>query len=495
MSGQDRRVYLLSPRTLSPETIAVAFAKTSRSPESFDVIASALSEEASAQFHERWVVGYGHASVAEHAVLHIALENVSRLAIECVESNRLASYTEKSTRYQMWDRTAFVVPAEIRGSPLDGPYRQTCERLLDTYVQSLEPLKRVAQAAFPREDGESEARWDGRIRSSYVDVARYLLPSAVLSHVGVTLNARALEHAIRKMLSHPLGEVRDIGEDVRRVAQREVPTLVKYAQASPYLSRLAHTNPGTREQESSGGPAAEAFGPAGGVFLRHAEPAAEVRALAAAAVRTEGLAYPQALHTMETSPERRRAAGDVLLEEMGPWDHPSRELEHVIYTVEIVADQGAYFEAKRHRMLSLTSAPLTCDLGYVTPRWMAEAKLLDTYRRAMDAAREAYDQIARENPALAGYVVPNGYLRRFLMTLNLREAFHLCELRARPTAHFAMRVVALHLAELVRQVHPLLGSRMRLEDLPDWRSLEADCFMQSSLPSSIAGPNGMLRNP
>jgi hypothetical protein len=149
----------------------------------------------------------------------------------------------------------------------------------------------------------------------------------------------------------------------------------------------------------------------------------------------------------------------------------------VTYTVEVVADQGAYFEAKRHRMLSLTSAPLTCELGYVIPRWMAEANLLDNYRRVMDAARDTYEKIARENPALAGYVVPNGYLRRFLMTLNLREAFHLCELRARPNAHFAMRVVALHLAELVRQVHPLLGGRMRLEDLPDWRSLEADYFL------------------
>ena len=38
-----------------------------------------LSDEKSADFHEKWVVGYGHSSVAEHAVLHIALENVSRL--------------------------------------------------------------------------------------------------------------------------------------------------------------------------------------------------------------------------------------------------------------------------------------------------------------------------------------------------------------------------------------------------------------------------------
>jgi thymidylate synthase ThyX len=105
-----RQVYLLSPKELNPETIAVAFAKTSRSPESFRKIASELNEETSTNFHERWVVGYGHASVAEHAVLHIAIENVSRLAVECIEANRLASYTEKSTRYQRWDVDSFYHP-------------------------------------------------------------------------------------------------------------------------------------------------------------------------------------------------------------------------------------------------------------------------------------------------------------------------------------------------------------------------------------------------
>ena len=114
----EREIYLLSPRALSPETIAVAFAKTSRAPESFREIAAELSDEQSAKFHEKWVVGYGHASVAEHAVLHFAFENVSRIAIETIESSRLASYTEKSTRYQKWGQADFTIPPELDGHPL-----------------------------------------------------------------------------------------------------------------------------------------------------------------------------------------------------------------------------------------------------------------------------------------------------------------------------------------------------------------------------------------
>ena len=91
--SNKRQVYLLDPQELPPETIAVTFAKTSRSPESFREIAAELNDARSAEFNEKWVVGYGHSSVAEHAVLHIALENISRLAVETLESNRLASYS------------------------------------------------------------------------------------------------------------------------------------------------------------------------------------------------------------------------------------------------------------------------------------------------------------------------------------------------------------------------------------------------------------------
>ncbi|MEK7806597.1 MAG: FAD-dependent thymidylate synthase, partial [Chloroflexota bacterium] len=100
-SSYARRVYPLDAHELTEEQIAVVFAMTSRRPEPFDEIARQVTQEKAADFHERWVLGYGHASVAEHAVLHLAVENVSRLACDTLEDNRLASYTEKSSRYQV----------------------------------------------------------------------------------------------------------------------------------------------------------------------------------------------------------------------------------------------------------------------------------------------------------------------------------------------------------------------------------------------------------
>jgi thymidylate synthase ThyX len=249
---KTRDIYLLNPKELSPEVIAVAFAKTSRSPESFREIAAGLTAEKSAEFHDKWVVGYGHASVAEHAVLHLALENVSRLAIESIESNRLASYTEKSTRYQVFDRDAYYTPSNLAASKYADLYRDTIHLLFDTYFASIEPVRTVILKKYPRREGENEKRYEGRIRSKWIDNCRYLLPTATLANVGMTANARVLEHATSSFGCHTsLEEVREIGSEMKCVAQGEVPTLVKYATRSEYLAKQMRSSEGRVRNEGA----------------------------------------------------------------------------------------------------------------------------------------------------------------------------------------------------------------------------------------------------
>jgi len=202
----QRRVYLLDPQKIPPETIAVAFAKTSRSPQPFQEIANGLTEAKSAEFHEKRVVECGHTSIAEHAVLHIAVENISRLAKEILEANRLASDTEKSTRYEMWDPTCFHTPKELENHPLKKTYEATCRKLLDTYHQVLPQVKSVVANKNPQKPGERDSAWEQRIRSRFADVCRYLLPVSALANVGVTINARSLEYALCKMLSHRIAQ-------------------------------------------------------------------------------------------------------------------------------------------------------------------------------------------------------------------------------------------------------------------------------------------------
>jgi thymidylate synthase ThyX len=468
MPAPKRDIYLLSPKEHSPETIAVAFAKTSRSPESFREIAAGLTDEKSAQFHEKWVVGYGHASVAEHAVLHLAIENASRLAMEAIESNRLASYTEKSTRYQKWDPDAFHIPAELDGHPLREDYIATCRMLFETYAAALDPVRTVVQNSVAQHEGEKDESWDRRIRSQYVDVCRFLLPAAALANVGVTANGRVLENAIRKWRSSPLTEVREIGETVKDVAQAEIPTLVKYAEAVPYL---IETGPELSSIVNRQSPAIESED---WCELVDYDKDGQERVLASALYRFGEMSYSEALGAV-CSLLDNQAVADALLSRLGKFDMPLRELEHTSYTFDLIMDQGAYAEFKRHRMMTQTPQLLTAALGYAVPRRMLEAGFEAEYCRAMDSAAALWAKLAAWNPQVAQYLVPNGFNRRVLATFNLREAYAFCQLRSAPNAHFSIRKIAERVAQEIQRVHPLLAKYMPLPE-ETWQSVEEQYF-------------------
>ncbi len=475
----ERDIYLLSPRALSPETIAVAFAKTSRAPESFREIASELSDEKSAQFHEKWVVGYGHASVAEHAVLHIAFENVSRIAIESIEGNRLASYTEKSTRYQKWGPADFTVPPELDGHPLRDEFIQTVRFLFATYAESLDPVKNLILGRSPRREKESDEGYDRRIRSQYVDTCRFILPAAANANVGMTANARLLELGIRKMLSHPLAEVRQIGEKVKEVAGGETPTLVKYADAVPYLVETARDLSLTPTPLPMGHVPDRAEGrrvKEEWCNLIDYDKEGERKVLAAALYRFGEMSFTDAFAHIKSLKKKERAElAEMLLKRLDKFDAPLRELEYCNYTFDLVMDQGAYAEFKRHRMMSQTPQRLTARLGYTLPRLITEAGFGSKYEAAMESAIKMYAKVHAFNPDVAQYIVPNGFNRRVLAQFNLREAFAFCQLRSAANAHFSIRRVAQKMYAEMARVHPLLTKYIKLYK-ETWQSVEENYF-------------------
>ena len=468
--GIERQIYLLDPKKLSPETIAVTFAKTSRSPQSFREIAADLTDESSAQFHEKWVVGYGHSSVAEHAILHVAIENVSRLAVETIESNRLASYTEKSTRFQKWNSEAFYIPPELSDHRLLSDYLTVCRMLFSTYLRAIDAVRALVMKEVPRRENESEAAWERRIRTDYTDVCRYLLPASSLANLGMTINARALEHGLQKMLSSPLTEVREIGNEIKCVAQAEVPTLIKYADRVPYLEQTASdlsdlSKPIVNASDTSW------------CRLVNWDFEGENRILAAALFRFGNNDFDGNLNYVKNLDQsKRQELSKTLLGKLENRGLPIRELEHTGYTFEIVMDQGAYFEIKRHRMATQTAQNLTTGLGYAIPRRIVAAGFEDEYCKAMDIASRLYDQLVVINPSVASYVVPNGFNRRVLISMNLREAFHFCSLRSTSTAHFSVRRVALRIAEAIFNCHPTLAAYMQLPVGDTWQSVTSEHF-------------------
>ena len=474
-SDYPRRVYPLDARQLTEEQIAVAFAMTSRRPESFDEIAQQVTQEKAADFHERWVLGYGHASVAEHAVLHLAVENISRIACDTLEDNRLASYTEKSSRYQVFPEGYYHIPSELDHQPaLNKIYRETCDALFGDYQRCIDGCVEHLRTQHPQRDNERAGAYGLRLRRIATDSARLLLPAASLTNVGVTANARVLEHAISKLLSSDLEEERKLGEELREQSQSITPTLIKYANEVPYLTQTSREQKEISRNGEAEPPASLAASLSKGsspvrVRLVEWDEQAEEKLAAALVYRYSAHSYAQVWQqVLAMGAEERQGIIARCTASLGPHDAPVREFELVGYTFEFSMDYGAYREFKRHRMMSYVPQPPTLAHGYRVPQVIADAGLDELFRGAMARVERAYDQVAATSPAAAQYLVTHAHYRRILARVNLRECYHLFKLRTSHLAHFSIREPMLEAMKLAVDTHPQLFRHLKLRDYPDW---------------------------
>ncbi len=457
-----RRVYPLDARRLTGEQIAVAFAMTSRRPEPFDEIARQVSEESAAGFSERWVLGYGHASVAEHAVVHLAVENISRLACDGLEDNRLASYTEKSSRYQVMESGYFHTPAELDTHPiLRQEYQSACQRLFDVYQRLIDGCLEYLRGIYRQGGSEKEAAYNLRLRRIATDGCRSVLPASTLTNVGVTANARTLERAVSKLMSSELAEEREIGEDVREQGRNITPTLIKYADAIEYLKQ----RPGEQRKEATRlDSIGEQPAPPAGVRLVHWDAEAEVKLTAALLYQASGLDYAAVLEQTQSMPaERRHRIIADSLSGLSPHDPLPRETEVVEYTFEFLLDYGAFREFRRHRMQTYLPQPLTVVHGVRIPSVIIDAGLEGLFAEATGVAERTFHKIHDSlSPVVAQYVVTHAHNRRLISRLNLRECFHLFRLRTSKEAHESIREPMKEALRQAEEVHPQFFRHLQL---------------------------------
>lgn len=430
-----------------------------------------LASEKARAFHEKWVVGYGHASVAEHAVVHLALENVSIIASKAIEDLRLGSYTEKSTRYVVFDEGSFVDLPELP-EPLRERYRESCAHLFATYLELMPRVTEQLRARMPRGEGTSEGAHNAAIRAQACDLLRGLLPAGTRTNIGLTANARALEILISKMLSSPLAEVRRVGDEMRAAALMVAPTLVKYAAVNEYRQTLPETVAEALRQVYT--PPEEGASSTMVVsqpvrLVRHDRDALERVAL--------GLVYEASqpgLHAFGVNDALRHASQAELAAivaaacaRRGAHDPPPRGFEASTMTFELMLDYGAWRDLQRHRMLTPAAQRLTCRLGFETPLELQDLGFADPYQNALLAARDVWEEIERRYPLEAQYAVPLGYRLRALWTLSLRELFHVIELRSARQGHQSYRRIAQGLYRTTLTVHPWLKDLIRV-DLNDY---------------------------
>lgn len=222
---------------LPEEVISVLFAYVSRSPLGFrENLAKLLADgdmqvnpnhslvgtsERARKFHEKWIIGYGHSSVAEHTVIHIGVEKISRIASEELKrSNKYLSFTEYSQRYQQPKRGDWHIPETAM--ELLEPFYQ---KAYDFYEQTFEELLDMLKKMHPDKKLSN-------LKAQAGEDARYLLPLGMYSNLGMTANARAISESLERLWYSDLPEVRALAEGIVKASQFVAPTLIRHPEKS-----------------------------------------------------------------------------------------------------------------------------------------------------------------------------------------------------------------------------------------------------------------------
>jgi len=447
--GKGRRVLP------TPETIAAAYARISRSDKSVDELRSEARKEVarSRKSNQTIVFEMGHHSIAEHAVFNFDIIGISRLASEALEHHRLNAYTEKSQRYVSLTDD-FVVPAELEA-----------DEFRDEFVSTVRTQNRYYHLLFERLLQYQKEKHPGRasepgLENAAKEDARYITSLATRTQLGMTVNARNLELMVRRFAASELAEVRQLGQELCAQASAVAPSLLLFCGASDYDTRTA-----LRVREFAATFMTPAFPRRPKNFIAHSAsdvtlvdytPNADNKLLAAMMHSSSKASFAECQARVERQTlARKKEVFKLVCQDLAAYDAVLREFEHLYVSFELVLSASCFAQLKRHRLMTLTCQPYNPTVGWTIPVSVAEIKEHRNFKDMLAQTEEAYEHIAATNPAAAQYVLTNAHQRRCLVTLNARELYHICRLREDMTAQWDIRDIASRMVEQARHVMPL----------------------------------------
>ena len=352
-------------------------------------------------------------SVSEHSVIHIAVEGVSRAVVEELESGRLASYTEQSTRYQTLQETD-VYFDENWNSNFKSDYRLAMKLLFELYNELL-----------VSENGTQN-----------FDVARFALPLGALVNVGMTINMRSLRHTICKLLASNMLEAKELAEQLIEICSKVAPTLLKHVKPCAFTTNIK-TVPIKGKADQA---------PTQPIHVVLASSSFDISEILEAATIVAGGKFGQSMLCKDLIP---------FLCNLQEHDSISRAFEYSSFKFIITSDYGSYYDMKRHRMATVLPEN-GFILNFVKPAQLTSADYLSKrYYSVMQQVADIYKR--HSDKPEAKYMLPNAVQKRYSMQMNARELAEIIRLRGfNPDGHPTYRAIGLLMYELASAKYPIM---------------------------------------
>ncbi len=222
---------------VTPELLASVLARYSRSNEGLQAILEKVDVSNPDASIDRILkfVDYGHASIGGlTGGLAIALDGVSMwLAYKLFEIATMADGQESSTRYITMEATNLPAPEEL-GVPEDlaGRWREVMARAFASYHSEYARLDALAQAepARVRVPADAKPAVVNRLRKNFaLDRARYFIPFATRTNVGLVQSSRMWAQTVKHLDSLPQPEARAAARLIRDELLKQSPRLMRHS--------------------------------------------------------------------------------------------------------------------------------------------------------------------------------------------------------------------------------------------------------------------------
>ncbi|MGA2331224.1 MAG: FAD-dependent thymidylate synthase [Syntrophales bacterium] len=444
---------------LTPETISAAYARISRSPKRVDELRAVARQEVerARQSNKNIVFEMGHSSVAEHAVFNIDVLGISRLLVEEIEKFRLCSYTEKSQRYVKL-KDDFVIPEEIRGTPMEGPFVDIINKQNGLYHELFEKLK--PHIFEKQKDLAADPANHSLLAGWAKEDARYAISLATETQLGMTINARILELMLRRLAAHPLAEAKECSRKLYEATKDTAPSLIRYTEATEYdlLTRLQLRDEvsALMRQKKLEAPTAPAELKGEYVSLIYATPGGDDRIMASLIHSSSDLPMSRCLQVVSFMDRREKESlMKTALKHIKSYDPVLREFENAELHFELLISASCFAQMKRHRMATITSQNYDPTLGATVPPAVSEIGMHDAFMEIVTRSEDVYARIKGLSPLVSGYILTNAHRRRVSMKINARELYHIARLRADTHAQWDIRKTVEEMVKLGKKSMPL----------------------------------------
>ncbi|MEM2919917.1 MAG: FAD-dependent thymidylate synthase [Candidatus Nitrosocaldus sp.] len=515
-SNPDKPVFVVTtPRQVDRGALMSRYSRSSKSMRRVFLDEFLNNPSRGEEFYERVLVEYGDDSVAELGLVQVGIEGISQIAIQSIEDRRIGlSYLEKSTRYVRFDQKgrdgmyAYYRGEDVMGLKHYDSYMEACELAFNTYSKSIEPMIKYLKEVEPihsmrfldssmgvevafnelRSSDDvkrAEKAYETSIRAKALDILRALLPASTLTNVGIAGNARAFEHLLNILLASRLKEEQSIatmlydelreyiGPFIKRVGSKHGESFREYLNSTrDGIARVTEKY----LEKSDNGSRRNAYSYDDEVTLVDYEDndAAEVKVVASILYEHTGVSYTNLLElaTRMRREERISIIDEYVRHRANRRHRPLRAFEIPYYTFDLCTNFGIFRDLHRHRILTMQRQMLTVKHGYYKPMEVIDAGLEKEFDECMYKSKEVYELIAYKEckPLEAQYVVNLAYRYRYLIKMNLREAYHMVELRTSPQGHPAYRRLAQEMYRAIARVHPNLAKGMVFADMRDYSS-------------------------